>query len=378
MPEILREAMSSEANSDIVWKTAENEHLPEDKIMVVSRLVGYVLMGFVHPEDLARELHDNLGIDSRIAASIAEPINKKIFQPLREELETIYSPAASEVEAPATVDSINSPQEEGGQTESPKPVLMDSTSSPQVDSISSVPKFFQTGQIPKPVAPMPTPPAPTPKPATKPVSALNQFSVSRPVPPVTPDATVSAPSPLRPSSGQASPPQQDYGQAGSTSSPQAGQAAPFMLHMESKAQPLSPSKPGFKIGLSEEQFGKMEQKWTAPPRPAQIETGFVPQPKPISSSRPVGFSEQGKGESSARVVHYNEMKTPIAPTPRDKEILPSKVVQTAPLPPTLNKVAMSMPKPPMPEKLKIPVPPAAQEKMLSEKPLEKELLPPRK
>ena len=349
IPEILREAMSSEANSDTVWKTAEGEHLPEEKIMTASKLVGYVLMGFIHPEDLARELHDNLGIDKRIAASIAEPINKKIFQPLREELEIVYSPAVSGVELPATEESVR--------TESPKPVLM--------DSISSVPKFFQTGQIPKPAAPMPTPPAPTPKPATKPVSALNQFSVSRPVPPATPDATVSA--------------------------------APFMLHMESKAQPLSPSKSGFKIGLSEEQFGKMEQKWTAPPKPAQIETSFVygepsrtiPKPvapKPISPSRPVGFSEQGKGELSARVIHYNEMKTPVVPTLKDKEILPPQImpnrismpapsqvnlpiIKSAPFPSVplaisktetpapAAKVAMPMPKPPAPEKLNVPKPP---------------------
>ena len=49
--------MSSEANSDTVWKTAEGEHLPEEKIMTASKLVGYVLMGFIHPEDLARELN---------------------------------------------------------------------------------------------------------------------------------------------------------------------------------------------------------------------------------------------------------------------------------------------------------------------------------
>lgn len=316
MPEILREAMSSEINSDIVWKAAENEHLAEEKIVVVSKFVGYVLMGFIHPEDLAREIKENLGIDIRIATSIADPINKKIFQPLRQELETIYSPTASGAEALAT--------EEGEQAMSPQPVLIDSISSQQVEKIikpgpaSSVPKFFQTGQIPKPATP---PQALVPKPVTQPA-----FTVSLSNPPAAAPTAV----PSAPSTGS-------------------GQAAPFMLHTESKSQPLSPSKSGFKIGLSEEQFGKMEQKWAAPPRPAQIETGFTPQQKP-----------------EVRTVHYSEMRTPVAPalsrvdsinsfdTAQDKlpqvEALASKL-------PTQNKIGT-----PMPDKSKIPAPPSAQQK----------------
>lgn len=336
MPEILREAMSSEINSDIVWKTGENEHLPEDKITTVSRIVGYALMGFIHPEDLAREINENLGIDIRIAASIADPLNKKIFQPLREELEKIYSPALSGAEAPA--------EEESEQTGSTQPVLMDSINSPRVDSISPpqvekaikpvsvspVPKFFQTGQIPKPAAP---PPAPVPKP------------VAQSVP--------TAPTAAMPS------------------------AAPFMLHMESKSQPLSPSKSDFKIGLSEEQFGKMEQKWSAPPRPAQIETGFTPQSK----------TEMPKPD--ARVVHYSEMKTPIAPMPKDKNLLPpqvmpkkigvstssqiqSAIIKTVPLPPV-----PPAPKPPAASKTGVPVPPLPQKPAIAQAPPQKPTEPPK-
>ncbi len=356
----MREAITSDTNSQLVWKTGEAEHLPKEKLSVVSRLTGYVLMGFIHPEDLAREINENLGIDKRIAASIAEPINKKVFQPLRDELEKIYAPAT----------------EGDGQAMTPQPVLMDSISSfgaapdksgqvssldvardksPQVEKIikpglvSSAPKFFQTGQIPKPTA---ASPIPAPKSATQPI-------------PAAPAAAMSSPS---------------------TSS---GQAAPFMLHTESKSQPLSPSKSGFKIGLSEEQFGKMEQKWAAPPRPAQIETSFVPQPKPASPNRPASFAEQGRIESVVRVVHYNEMKTPIAPTPKDKSVLPPQTIKTVPLPPAPpvpgrveapapGKIVIPVPKPPMSDKSKQAPPqksfePVKQKEMLPGKPEEKEL-----
>jgi len=143
--------------------------------------------------------------------------------------------------------------------------------------------------------------------------------------------------------------------------------------------------------LSEEQFGKMEQKWTAPPKPAQIETGFTPQPKIevsklASLNQFAKLAEKGKGESDTRVVHYNEMKTLVVPTLKDKEILPPQImpnrismpapsqvnlpiIKSAPFPSVplaisktetpapAAKVAMPMPKPPAPEKLKVPMPP---------------------
>ncbi len=339
LPEILREATTSETNSAIVWKTGEAEHLPKEKLSVVSRLTGYVLMGFIHPEDLAREIQENLGIDIRIATSIADPINKKVFQPLRGELEKIYSPATEGNERA------------GGS----QPVLMDSVISSRTEDavklvpVSSAPKFFQTGQIPKPSIPSPIP---APKPITQPTIA---------VPVVT------------------------------TVSP-----APFILHMESKAQPIAPSKAGFKVGLSEEQFGKMEQKWTAPPRPAQIEAG-TSNTSPLdqfaklaggASSNPVLNRQNVSGQASSfndaplnqiqdkspRVVHYN-----------DKEILPPQIIQppaikTVPLPPMPpappllrsesrplggSKTEVPIPKPLIQNKIGVPVPPSVEQKKVS-------------
>jgi len=297
LPDSLREAIASETNSSIVWKTGEAEHLPKEKLMVVSRLAGFVLMGFIHPEDLAVEISDELGIDKRIAANIANPINKKIFQPLRDELEKIYAPATEEAELPkpTMVEEIIKPK--AGSTNSlqagiptPPPVKMGDLKAPEKST--GVPAFFQTGQIPKPVAPSPIP---IPKPAMQ----------------------SAQPSPV----------------GIKNESP-----APFILHQEMESQPLAPSRSGFKVGLSQEQFGKMEQKWAAPPRPAQIETSFV-------------YSEPSRTipKPETRTVHYNEMRTPVPPVPSDGSInltINKNTMRPSPSRPEIPK--QSPPRPPEP------------------------------
>ncbi|MEK7546863.1 MAG: hypothetical protein AAB536_01655 [Patescibacteria group bacterium] len=230
LPDSLKEAIASETNSNVVWKAAEDEHLPKEKIVMVSRLAGYVLMGFIHPEDLTGEIKDSLGIDARIASSVANSINTKIFQPLRDELEKIYAPALSEVEASAAEE-----KERGGYQ---KPVMVEEIAKP----------------MPRPEKPIPAPIAPSKIPA-----------VPRP-------------------------------------------SAPFMLHRESESQPGMRPQPNFKVIMPGEQFGKMDQKWTAPPKPAQIETGFVPKAAPRIP------------EKDSLVVHYSEMRTPLAPAEKNRVV----------------------------------------------------------
>ena len=50
-------------------------------------------VGFIHPEDLAKEIKDALNLNPEIANSIADEIDRKIFNPIRTDLEKIYSPA---------------------------------------------------------------------------------------------------------------------------------------------------------------------------------------------------------------------------------------------------------------------------------------------
>ncbi|MEK7555551.1 MAG: hypothetical protein AAB516_01895 [Patescibacteria group bacterium] len=98
LPDNLKEALFSEQNADVLWRACEAQHLSEDKIRVVATLAGDVIMGFIHPEDLAQEIKNTLGINSEIAASISREIDRKIFSPIKNDLEKVYSPITEERE----------------------------------------------------------------------------------------------------------------------------------------------------------------------------------------------------------------------------------------------------------------------------------------
>jgi hypothetical protein len=95
LPQILREALYSDVDSDYLWKVCEGEYIPDEKIYTISGIVGYVLMGFLHPEDVGGEIAEKLQIDRRIADVIASAINQRIFAPLRPEIDKVYSPASA-------------------------------------------------------------------------------------------------------------------------------------------------------------------------------------------------------------------------------------------------------------------------------------------
>jgi hypothetical protein len=94
LPDSLRDAIFDEPTTDFIWKTSEDEHISDDQIYTISKLVGYVFMGFLHPEDLGEEIKERLNIDMRIAQAIQDDLNKRIFAPLRPDLDKVYKPLA--------------------------------------------------------------------------------------------------------------------------------------------------------------------------------------------------------------------------------------------------------------------------------------------
>lgn len=112
LPINLREALFAEQNADILWRACENQHLSEDKIRIVATLSGDVIMGFMHPEDLTAEIKTTLGINPEIAASISREIDRKIFGPIKTDLEKVYAPAVSGAELPPTIEEREEREEE--------------------------------------------------------------------------------------------------------------------------------------------------------------------------------------------------------------------------------------------------------------------------
>ena len=110
LPDNLREALFSEYNSETLWKICEGQHLSEDKIYIIATLAGDVILGFLHPEDLASEIKKDLNLVPELANLIASEIDRKIFTSIRSEIEKAYSPISEgereERETKPTTDNL--------------------------------------------------------------------------------------------------------------------------------------------------------------------------------------------------------------------------------------------------------------------------------
>lgn len=97
LPDNIKDVGFSPVTVQIIQQVSDNNHLNRDRMFVISKLVGYVLFGFIHPEDLAKEIREELNIAPEIANSIAGEIDRKIFASVRGDLEKNYAPPAPEV-----------------------------------------------------------------------------------------------------------------------------------------------------------------------------------------------------------------------------------------------------------------------------------------
>lgn len=108
LPQDLREFLFSETNSDLLWSIGEANHLSDDKKLTLATIVGDVILGFIHPDDLAKYASSDLGIDMRLAQTLADEINKKILYSIRQQLIQGYQPPAAM--GPAFVTDILKPE----------------------------------------------------------------------------------------------------------------------------------------------------------------------------------------------------------------------------------------------------------------------------
>lgn len=106
MPEILREVLYSPAYGETILQIAKDHHLDEVKTEAVMRLSGFVIYGFIHPEELDDKIVEEIGVDKTTAREVAEEIDKKVFEEFRKELAGMYSPVS---ETAGQVESIRKP-----------------------------------------------------------------------------------------------------------------------------------------------------------------------------------------------------------------------------------------------------------------------------
>ena len=96
LPDILKDALSSESDIKSVRQICRAHYLnDEEKILIVEQLTGLVILGFVLPDDLSQEISENLHLDKKHVDDIASEIDRKIFSPIKSDLEKVYSPCGA-------------------------------------------------------------------------------------------------------------------------------------------------------------------------------------------------------------------------------------------------------------------------------------------
>ncbi len=90
IPEALKEAFFSTDDGEIVWKACEDAGLAEDVIDNVLVVLGNILLGFTHINDLAKELQSISGMDPKAVDPIIFQIDKRIIDPLRVDILKLY------------------------------------------------------------------------------------------------------------------------------------------------------------------------------------------------------------------------------------------------------------------------------------------------
>src|SRR3989344_746059 len=254
LPDNIKEAAWAPQNTALIQSVCANEHIPQDKLPIVLRVSGYVLFGFIHPEDVSKELQEALGINSNIAASVADALDKRIFSSFRTDLDKIFSPphlVLEEIRRPVPPPGLIV-KPEG--TKAPT-ALAETRPSPPISPTALAPKppsMMPGPQITKPAAP-PVPP---------PVFLRGGESGVKPITPG-PGIHVEIP--------RAAPPPPTGGPAGG-----------------------SPLGRDIRILVG------------TPPPPAKVVFGPAPEPP----------KQTPRTELPApRIVHYSPLKTPLAPRP---------------------------------------------------------------
>jgi hypothetical protein len=98
LPKTLKDAIFSDYTNVVILKSAHDNHLNNYQTDDLGIIVGDILMGFIHPNDLEKQLKENLELEPLVVSDIAKEINQKILTPLTSDIEKNYNPEISEVE----------------------------------------------------------------------------------------------------------------------------------------------------------------------------------------------------------------------------------------------------------------------------------------
>ncbi len=110
IPEKLKDELFSYATAEDIARIAGEQHLSPEKTNVIATLTGRVLLGFLHLEDMKKEIQKTLDLDPRLTDAVYQALDKKIFSEFKDEIHEVYDPVIIQTK-PSETGSSPEPEE---------------------------------------------------------------------------------------------------------------------------------------------------------------------------------------------------------------------------------------------------------------------------
>ena len=103
LPAHIQDIVTSEQIERLVMQIGRSHYLSRDKVQTLQQLVALTLLGVMNLRDLKGELSEKLFLNYAHTVALAHELDEEIFNPIRGDLEQIYTPLEEEVVVPAEV-----------------------------------------------------------------------------------------------------------------------------------------------------------------------------------------------------------------------------------------------------------------------------------
>ena len=88
LPEELQKAIFSEETANNIYDVCERNEIEE--VSKVAKIVGFILLGVLSPDELKEILEEELKLKTEIAERTFQEINRFILYPVKESIESLY------------------------------------------------------------------------------------------------------------------------------------------------------------------------------------------------------------------------------------------------------------------------------------------------
>ena len=160
LPEEVKDAIFSPETTDIFDAIKEKQHLTDEQREIMSVYTGFLMMGVLPPEKYVPTLITKMGIEREKVASIAQTINRDLFNPIKGILKELHAA------------QNNAPESKPGSTTNRAaavaPEAQETAKEPAIALIKDMP---ETTVAPRATPMMMPPLEPTPVPAPTPITA---------------------------------------------------------------------------------------------------------------------------------------------------------------------------------------------------------------